>query len=303
MVPRRPIDGRTTPSDLATVTARAQMSSREASAGIVRHEAIVRDLTTAGWDAATEASFSIRGERGSIDVLAFHPVTSTVLVVEVKSVVPDVQATLVTLDRKTRLASEIARQRGWRPARVGRLLVIRDDRTARRRIAAHETTFAGAFPIRPSPSAVRRPTPAAPSPDGCRSHRRTAHPASSLDCNSCQVHARGRSSSGRGAAIGHDGRTRHERRQNPRGPRPATSRLTAWRPHVGTSRTCARQRHAWQNPPTRRPNGSARGRSRLGRRLSSPSPPLRDRPFETKEARGATPWASCIRQLKRLRPP
>jgi len=188
-------------------------------------------------------------------------------------VVPDVQATLVTLDRKTRLASEIARQRGWRPARVGRLLVIRDDRTARRRIAAHETTFAGAFPIRPSPSAVRRPTPAAPSPDGCRSHRRTAHPASSLDCNSCQVHARGRSSSGRGAAIGHDGRTRHERRQNPRGPRPATSRLTAWRPHVGTSRTCARQRHAWQNPPTRRPNGSARGRSRLGPRPFAARPP------------------------------
>jgi len=95
-----------------------------------------------------EVSFSVRGERGSIDVLAFHPTAATLLVVEVKSVVPDLQATFVTVDRKTRLASEIARERGWRPARVGRLLVLREDWTARRRVAAHEATFAGAFPAR-----------------------------------------------------------------------------------------------------------------------------------------------------------
>ena len=43
----------------------------------------------------------------------YHPATRTILVVEVKSVVPDVQATLLVFDRKTRLATEIARQRGW----------------------------------------------------------------------------------------------------------------------------------------------------------------------------------------------
>lgn len=111
-------------------------------------EIVLRWLAGAGWDAAPEVSFSIRGERGSIDVLAFHPATATVLIVEVKSVVPDLQATLVTVDHKTRLASEIACGRGWRPARVGRLLVLREDRTARRRVAAHEATFAGAFPAR-----------------------------------------------------------------------------------------------------------------------------------------------------------
>jgi hypothetical protein len=95
-----------------------------------------------------EVSFSVRGERGSIDVLAFHPTAATLLVVEVKSVVPDLQATFVTVDRKTRLASEIARERKWRPAHVGRLLVLREDWTARRRVAAHEATFAGAFPAR-----------------------------------------------------------------------------------------------------------------------------------------------------------
>jgi hypothetical protein len=70
------------------------------------------------------------------------------LVVEVKSVVPDVQATFVALDRKTRLATEIARGRGWRPSRLGRLLLVREDRTARRRVTAHASTFAGAFPVR-----------------------------------------------------------------------------------------------------------------------------------------------------------
>jgi len=80
---------------------------------------------------ATEVSFSIRGERGSIDVLAFHPATATLLVIEVKSLVPDVQATFVTPDRKTRLASEIARGRGWRPSRLGRLLVVVGPRVSR----------------------------------------------------------------------------------------------------------------------------------------------------------------------------
>ena len=118
----------------------------EAHAALV--ETAVRWLTPLGWEVATEVSFSIRGERGSIDILAFHPATATLLVVEVKSVVPDLQATFVTLDRKTRLASEIARGRGWQPTRLGRLLVVSEDRTARRRVAEHAATFAGAFPAR-----------------------------------------------------------------------------------------------------------------------------------------------------------
>jgi transcriptional regulator with XRE-family HTH domain len=111
-------------------------------------EAVVRTLRSADWLVATEVSFNNFGERGSIDVLAFHPDTRALLVVEVKSVVPDVQATLVTLDRKERLAKEIARKRGWDAASVARLLVIGDNRTARRRIDAHAATFGNAFPDR-----------------------------------------------------------------------------------------------------------------------------------------------------------
>jgi transcriptional regulator with XRE-family HTH domain len=111
-------------------------------------ERVVRILGDFGWVVATEVSFNIWGERGSIDILAFHPGTRILLVVEVKSVVPDVQATLVTLDRKERLAIEIGRARGWDAAGVAKLLVIRDDRTARRRIDRHAATFGNAFPDR-----------------------------------------------------------------------------------------------------------------------------------------------------------
>ncbi len=111
-------------------------------------ERVVRILDIDGWLVATEVSFNMFGERGSVDVLAFHAATRTLLVVEVKTVVPDVQATLMTLDRKARLGPEIARLRGWRPARIWVVLVIRDARTARRRVEAHAATFASTLPAR-----------------------------------------------------------------------------------------------------------------------------------------------------------
>jgi transcriptional regulator with XRE-family HTH domain len=111
-------------------------------------EATVVRLTSAGWECAVELSFNIWGERGSVDVLAFHPVNRVLLVVEVKSVLPDVQATLMTLDRKARLAREVARQRDWDPVVVGRLLVIGESRTSRRRVEAHRAIFQTALPTR-----------------------------------------------------------------------------------------------------------------------------------------------------------
>ncbi len=117
-------------------------------------DAILRLLTDTGWQVATEVSFNIRGERGSIDILAFHPLTASLLVIEIKSVVPDLQAMLATLDRKARVANILARERGWRARTVSRLIVLPDDRTARRRVERHAAIFAAALPARTV--AVRR---------------------------------------------------------------------------------------------------------------------------------------------------
>lgn len=111
-------------------------------------ETFVRILLDLGWEVATEVSFNRYGERGSVDILAFHALTRTLLVIEVKSVVPDVGGMLATLDRKVRLGAEIAQSRGWHPAHVSRLLVLPESRTARRRVREHEATFATAFPRR-----------------------------------------------------------------------------------------------------------------------------------------------------------
>ncbi len=117
-------------------------------------ERVLAILRIPGWELATEVSFNVRGERGSIDILAFHSATGSLLVIEVKSVVPDMQAMLYGLDRKERLSGEIARERGWRVTSVSRLLVLPDDRTARRRVANHEATFRVALPGRTA--AVKR---------------------------------------------------------------------------------------------------------------------------------------------------
>lgn len=111
-------------------------------------ETVVRLLTADGWECATEVSFSIGGERGSIDVLAFHAPTRTLLLVEVKSVVPDLQATLFVVDRKGRLARTIARERGWEANAVATVLVLPEERTARRRVDEHRATFGAALPAR-----------------------------------------------------------------------------------------------------------------------------------------------------------
>ncbi|MEX1171320.1 MAG: helix-turn-helix transcriptional regulator [Chloroflexota bacterium] len=117
-------------------------------------EAALGLLDSLGWETAPEVSFNIRGERGAIDILAFHAATGSLLVIEIKTVVPDLQAMLGTLDRKARLAVEVARARGWEVRTVSRVLVLPDDRTARRRVVQHAATFAAALPARTV--AVRR---------------------------------------------------------------------------------------------------------------------------------------------------
>jgi transcriptional regulator with XRE-family HTH domain len=114
-------------------------------AGMV--ETLVRRLSSLpDWIVHPEVTFSIFGERGSIDILAWHPARRALLVIEVKGAIGDVGGLVRQVDRYRRLARDIARERRWSPAFVGVWLVIADGRTARRRFSEHETTLRRAFP-------------------------------------------------------------------------------------------------------------------------------------------------------------
>jgi transcriptional regulator with XRE-family HTH domain len=123
----------------------------EAHAALV--DATVRWLVSDRWEPVIEASFSIYGERGSIDVLARHP-EGALLVIEVKASIGDVNQTLIGIDRKVRLAPTVARERGWANQPVGRILVVSDTSTSRARVNRHRAAFRTALPA--STAACRR---------------------------------------------------------------------------------------------------------------------------------------------------
>lgn len=126
--------------------------------------AIVRIFLSAGWEVEVEVSFSIYGERGSIDVFARHPPTGFVAVVEVKASIGEAGGTLIGVDRKARLAPAIARERGWRCTGVAKLLVVAEGNTARDRINRHRDAFRSALPAttRECLAWIRQPTSTVP---------------------------------------------------------------------------------------------------------------------------------------------
>ncbi|HKG57472.1 MAG TPA: helix-turn-helix transcriptional regulator [Candidatus Limnocylindrales bacterium] len=110
------------------------------------HEAIASLFARSpGWVAAPEVSFSIYGERGIVDVLGWHAETRSLLVMELKTDIVDVQEMLGTLDRKRRLARRIVADRGWTPATVSAWLVVAEGRTNRRRVSAHRQLLSSVF--------------------------------------------------------------------------------------------------------------------------------------------------------------
>jgi transcriptional regulator with XRE-family HTH domain len=128
------------------------------------HAAIVEVLVSiyiaAGWETIVEATFSEFGERGSIDVLAWHAPTGQVAVNEVKASIGNAGATVMGIDRKARLAPVIARKLAWTCQGVSRFLVVRDNATSRRRVAVHGAIFQTSFPARGRMSRawIRQPT-------------------------------------------------------------------------------------------------------------------------------------------------
>ena len=110
------------------------------------HELVVGILTAAGWEVVPERSFSIWGERGVIDIVAWLAPSRTLLIVELKTEIVDVQRLIGTVDRYRRLAPQVVRDLGWEPVTVGAWVAVADSPTNRRRLGEHAGVLRAAFP-------------------------------------------------------------------------------------------------------------------------------------------------------------
>ena len=106
-------------------------------------------LERVGWTVVPEHSFSHFGERGAIDILAWQPETNSLLIVEIKTRLYDLQDTLSTIDRKARLLPRlVGGSFAWQPRNVGVVLVMPETRGHRRVVERHSATFRAALPAR-----------------------------------------------------------------------------------------------------------------------------------------------------------
>jgi len=110
---------------------------------------VIGRLQALGWELRPEVSFAVYGERGSIDILAWHAASRTLLVIEVKTELTSIEETLRRHDVKVRLAAGVVRERfGWQAATVARLLVLPTGTTQRRQVARHSSVLNSAYPLR-----------------------------------------------------------------------------------------------------------------------------------------------------------
>jgi transcriptional regulator with XRE-family HTH domain len=118
-----------------------------------RHALLVGEIggqvQALGWEVATEVTFSHFGERGSVDLLAIHRASGTALVIEAKTQLVSIEQMLRRLDVKARLSRGLVRDRfGVGPSDVGRLVVILESSTARRRVEREAAVLGLALPQR-----------------------------------------------------------------------------------------------------------------------------------------------------------
>lgn len=109
-------------------------------------EAVAGVLVSEGWTVIPEFSFNHFGERGVVDIVAWHGGERMLLIVEIKTELVDVHDLLATMDRRRRVVPLVISSRGWDPRAVSMMVVLGESRTNRRRVAAHATLLRTAFP-------------------------------------------------------------------------------------------------------------------------------------------------------------
>lgn len=129
--------------------------------------AIKTILERSSWVVRTEVSFNHYGDRGRIDLLAWHAPSRILMVVEIKTDLVDLQDLLGTTDVRVRIAPRLAGQFGWNVRAVVPAIVFLEDRTTRRRLAGYTVLF-DRFSLvgRAATSWIRRPGAVQPPPSG-----------------------------------------------------------------------------------------------------------------------------------------
>jgi transcriptional regulator with XRE-family HTH domain len=112
-------------------------------------EIVIAVLREAGFEVIAEYSFNHFGERGSVDVVGWHPVRRALVIVEVKSDLVDTQDLNASMNRKARIVPRLlAEERGWQAVSLGRLVVLPDRTGIRHAVDRHRATFSVTFPGR-----------------------------------------------------------------------------------------------------------------------------------------------------------
>jgi transcriptional regulator with XRE-family HTH domain len=109
---------------------------------------VANRLERAGWKVAREVEVGGDRSRGWIDLLAWHPGTGVVLVIEIKTELHDLGAIERTLGWYEREAWAAARRLGWRPRGVVGCLMVLSTHVVERRILDNHAAIDRAFPLR-----------------------------------------------------------------------------------------------------------------------------------------------------------
>ena len=105
-------------------------------------------LRSAGWEVATEVEIGSDRSRGWIDVVAWHPLTRWLLVIEIKTEIHDLGAIERSLGWYEREAWVAARRRGWAPKRAIACLLLLATDANDVRARANRVPLSEGFPVR-----------------------------------------------------------------------------------------------------------------------------------------------------------
>lgn len=109
---------------------------------------VSRRLAASGWLIEREVEIGGDRSRGWIDILAFHPASGMLLVIEVKTEIQDLGAIERSLSWYRREAHRAARRFGWQPTSIATALLILQSRVNDDLSVASAGAFAAGFPGR-----------------------------------------------------------------------------------------------------------------------------------------------------------